>query len=47
MYYPAPNDRRPANQLSEEEQVKIARRIGLMEHLPILAYDDSINKNKE
>ncbi|XP_065220929.1 RING finger protein 11 [Planococcus citri] len=47
VYYPAPNDRRPANQLSEEEQVRIARRIGLMEHLPILAYDDSINKNKE
>ncbi|XKL65807.1 hypothetical protein PGB90_009227 [Kerria lacca] len=47
VFYPTPNDGRPANQLTEEEQVRIARRIGLMEHLPILAYDDSINKNKE
>lgn len=46
MYYPTPNDGRLVNQLSEEEQVRIARRIGLMDHLPILKYDDS-TKNKE
>lgn len=47
VYYPEPNETRSANQLSEEEQLRIARRIGLMEHLPILAYDEAVNKHKE
>ncbi|XP_077981446.1 RING finger protein 11-like [Glandiceps talaboti] len=46
VYYPSPNQRRPANQLTEEEQVRIAQRIGLIQHLPTGMYDGS-KKNRE
>nr|CAD7441373.1 unnamed protein product [Timema bartmani] len=46
VYYPSPNVRRIASQLSEEEQIKIAKRIGLIQHLPIGTYDGS-KKNRE
>nr|CAD7577170.1 unnamed protein product [Timema californicum] len=46
VYYPSPNVRRFATQLSEEEQIKIAKRIGLIQHLPIGTYDGS-KKNRE
>ncbi|XP_033237143.1 RING finger protein 11 isoform X3 [Drosophila pseudoobscura] len=35
------------SQLSEEDQVKIAKRIGLMQHLPIGTYDGSSKKSRE
>jgi hypothetical protein len=37
---------RPAAQLTEEEQVKIAKRIGLIQHLPTGTYD-GCKKNRE
>jgi len=39
VYYPSPNVSRPASQLTEEEQVKIAQRIGLIQHLPTGTFD--------
>ncbi|PNF42008.1 RING finger protein 11 [Cryptotermes secundus] len=39
VYYPSPNVCRPAAQLTEEEQVKIAKRIGLIQHLPAGTYE--------
>lgn len=38
--------RRVASQLSEEEQVRMAQRMGLIQHLPTGAYDGS-KKNRE
>jgi len=46
VFYPSPNVSRPASQLTEEEQIKIAQRIGLIQHLPIGHYDGS-KKNRE
>ena len=46
MYHPTPNVTRPASQLTEEEQVKIAKRIGLIQHLPTGTYD-GCKKNRE
>lgn len=46
VYYPSPNVSRPASQLTEEEQVKIAQRIGLIQHLPTGTFDGS-KKNRE
>ncbi|UYV80437.1 RNF11 [Cordylochernes scorpioides] len=46
VYYPSPNVSRPASQLTEEEQVKIAKRIGLIQHLPTGMFDGS-KKNRE
>lgn len=46
VYYPSPNVSRPASQLTEEEQVKIAQRMGLIQHLPIGTYD-GCKKNRE
>uniref|UniRef100_A0A6B2EJ20 Putative ring finger protein 11 n=1 Tax=Phlebotomus kandelakii TaxID=1109342 RepID=A0A6B2EJ20_9DIPT len=39
VFYPSPSVSRPAAHLTEEEQVKIAKRIGLIQHLPIGTYD--------
>lgn len=47
MFYPSPNVVRTAAQLTEEEQVKIAKRMGLIQHLPSGAYDGAARKNKE
>ncbi|XP_017483186.1 PREDICTED: RING finger protein 11 [Rhagoletis zephyria] len=41
VFFPSPSVRRPATHLTEEEQVKLAKRIGLIQHLPIGAYDGS------
>ncbi|QQP36868.1 Uncharacterized protein FKW44_022100, partial [Caligus rogercresseyi] len=46
VYYPSPNISRPASQLTEEEQVKIAQRMGLIQHLPTGSYD-GCKKNRE
>lgn len=46
LYYPSPNVSRPASQLTEEEQVKIAQRIGLIQHLPTGTFD-GCKKNRE
>lgn len=47
MYYPSPSVVRTAAQLTEEEQVKIAKRMGLIQHLPSGTYDGAARKNKE
>lgn len=39
VFYPSPSVSRPVNHLTEEEQVKIAKRIGLIQHLPVGLYD--------
>uniref|UniRef100_A0A0A9X3S9 RING finger protein 11 n=1 Tax=Lygus hesperus TaxID=30085 RepID=A0A0A9X3S9_LYGHE len=39
VYYPSPSISRPVNQLTEEEQIKIAKRMGLIQHLPTGIYD--------
>lgn len=46
VYYPSPNISRPVSQLTEEEQVKIAKRLGLIQHLPTGIYD-GCKKNRE
>ena len=46
MYHPTPDVSRVASQLTEEEQIKIAKRIGLIHHLPSGIYDGS-KKAKE
>jgi len=46
VYYPSPNVSRPASQLTEEEQVRIAQRIGLIQHLPTGTFD-GCKKNRE
>ena len=46
LFYPSPNVSRPASQLTEEEQIKIAQRIGLIQHLPTGTYD-GCKKNRE
>ncbi|KAG3266864.1 RING finger protein 11 [Ictidomys tridecemlineatus] len=39
VYHPTPSQTRLATQLTEEEQIRIAQRIGLKEHLPKGVYD--------
>lgn len=39
VYHPSPSVTRSVAQLTEEEQVKIAKRIGLIQHLPTGKYD--------
>ncbi|KAG8198805.1 hypothetical protein JTE90_007109 [Oedothorax gibbosus] len=46
VFFVSPNVGRPFSQLTEEEQVKIAKRIGFIQQLPTGIYDGS-NKNKE
>lgn len=47
VFFPSPSVGRPAAHLSEEDQVKIAKRIGLIQHLPIGTYDGSSKKSRE
>lgn len=51
VYHPTPGESRLASQLTEEEQVRIAQRIGLIQHLPRgifdLGSDPSDKKVKE
>ncbi|XP_076353228.1 RING finger protein 11-like isoform X3 [Tachypleus tridentatus] len=46
VYYPSPNVSRPASQLTEEEQIQIAKRIGLIQHIPSGLFDGS-KKNRD
>ncbi|XP_036893414.1 RING finger protein 11-like [Sturnira hondurensis] len=39
VYHPTPSQTRLATQLTEEEQIRIAQRIGLIQHLPTGVYD--------
>lgn len=39
MFFPSPSVSRPVSQLTEEEQVKIAKRMGLITHLPCGIFD--------
>ncbi|KAF7269560.1 ring finger protein 11 [Rhynchophorus ferrugineus] len=39
LYHPSPSVTRSVTQLTEEEQIKIAKRIGLIQHLPTGNYD--------
>uniref|UniRef100_UPI0035901B0A RING finger protein 11 n=1 Tax=Myxine glutinosa TaxID=7769 RepID=UPI0035901B0A len=39
VYHPTPTQSRLATQLTEEEQVRIAQRLGLIQHLPRGVYD--------
>lgn len=39
VYHPTPGESRLASQLTEEEQVRIAQRIGLIQHLPRGIFD--------
>jgi len=42
VYRPSPSvSRNPASQLSEDEQIRIAKRLGLIQHLPSGIYDGS------
>lgn len=38
IYHPSPGVSRQASELTEEEQIKIAQRIGLIQHLPTDIY---------
>lgn len=46
IYHPSPNVSRHLNQMSEEEQIRIAQRLGLIQHLPLGSFDGQ-KKNKE
>ncbi|XP_074600067.1 RING finger protein 11-like [Brevipalpus obovatus] len=46
IFYPSPSASRSASQLTEEEQIKIAQRIGLIQHLPNGLYDGT-KKDRE
>lgn len=46
VFFVSPNIGRPISQLTEDEQIKIAKRIGFIQQLPTGIYDGS-NKNKE
>uniref|UniRef100_K7FZA7 RING-type domain-containing protein n=1 Tax=Pelodiscus sinensis TaxID=13735 RepID=K7FZA7_PELSI len=39
VYHPTPSQTRLATQLTEEEQIRIAQRIGLIQHLPKGIFD--------
>ena len=43
IFYPSPNVSQSVSQLSEEEQIMIAQKIGLIQHLPTGTYDDKKN----
>lgn len=52
MFYPASSSSpgvaaAAGNHMSEEDQIKIAKRIGLVQHLPIGTYDGSSKKARE
>lgn len=46
MFYPSPGISCSVNQLSEEDQVKIAKKLGFIQHLPTGSYD-GCKKNRE
>ncbi|CRK95995.1 CLUMA_CG009435, isoform A [Clunio marinus] len=48
IFYPSPGvSHQSAQQLTEDEQIKIAKRIGLIQHLPIHQYTDENFKSKK
>ncbi|XP_076462855.1 RING finger protein 11-like [Babylonia areolata] len=47
IYHPSPSVSRPASQLTEVEQIQIAQRLGLINHLPMGLYDGTSKKAKE
>lgn len=47
VYHVTPSQRRSAYQLTEEEQVKIAQRMGLIQYLPTSMWDNSFVENKK
>lgn len=47
IFHPSPSVSRPASQLTEDEQIRIAQRIGLINHLPMGVYDGTSKKAKE
>lgn len=47
IYFPSPSVPRPASQLTEEEQIKIAQRIGLIQHLPVDVFLEGAKTDKE
>lgn len=48
IFYPSPGvSHHSAQQLTEDEQIKIAKRIGLIQHLPIHQYTDDNFKSKK
>ncbi|KAL8577799.1 RING finger protein 11 [Nucella lapillus] len=47
IFHPSPGVNRSANQLTEDEQIRIAQRIGLISHLPMGVYDGTSKKAKE
>ena len=46
VYYLTPNVQRTADQLTEEEQIKLLKRMTLIQQLPSGSYDEN-KKNKE
>uniref|UniRef100_A0A1I8HX02 CCHC-type domain-containing protein n=1 Tax=Macrostomum lignano TaxID=282301 RepID=A0A1I8HX02_9PLAT len=46
LYYLAPGVGRRVDQLSEEEQIKIAKRIGLISHLPVRLFSEAAEQGK-
>jgi hypothetical protein len=45
VFYPTPSSTSaPPSNLTEEEQIKIAKRIGLIQHLPMGSYDEECQK---
>jgi len=47
VYHPTPNVSCSASQLTEDEQIKIAKRLGLISHLPTGIYDGTSKRGKE
>ncbi|XP_061744801.1 RING finger protein 11b isoform X2 [Nerophis ophidion] len=47
IYHPTPSQARLATQLTEEEQVRIAQRIGLIQHLPKGVYNPGQDGTKK
>jgi len=47
VFYLSPNVQRTAEQLTEEEQIKLLKRMTLVQQLPTASYDGSSKKNKE
>ena len=45
VYHPTPSQTRLATQLTEEEQIRIAQRIGLIQHLPRGIFDPGSEPN--
>ncbi|KAM9115585.1 RING finger protein 11-like [Pangshura tecta] len=47
VYHPTPSQTRLATQLTEEEQIRIAQRIGLIQHLPKGIFDPGTDPSEK